>query len=163
MPVQNFINLTNGLQAIQDFGLDLKTVHFLRIQSTWCEQHRWDDILWTLSDDFLMFVAIGTHCRIFDYGAGKDCPRAIWQGLEFIKFALFRCWYNKEYNPQGRSRSSKDYFQEAYKYLHPRVIRRLKYFTPFLKGGINISAVTSITSRDGIKQYFKEVLDEARK
>lgn len=52
----NFINLSNGLLAIREYGLT--DYRFLRIQSSHCEGKHWADILWTLSDDFLMHAAM---------------------------------------------------------------------------------------------------------
>lgn len=92
--IKNYVNLTNGIEALQQY----KLAHyaFIRIQSTACEQHSWDKILQDLDYDFLMNVALGNECVIYDYGTRKPVPRAIYQGVEFIKYVLNRFWYNVE-------------------------------------------------------------------
>lgn len=88
MNTKHFINLTNGIQAIEDYKLS--DYSFIRIQSTACEQKRFEEIVVTLSDDFLMSCAMGRNCIVYDYGANKTIPRAIWQGLEWVKFVLYK-------------------------------------------------------------------------
>jgi hypothetical protein len=155
----DFINLTNGIEAIERYGLT--DYRFIRIQSTACEQKRWDDIIMSLSDDFLMSLALGHECRVYDFGANKKIPRAIWQGLEFIKFTLYRRWYGVEYLPKGRAESSRLYFTEQFNALSRRSKKKLDYYKKFLKGTLNVVAVTDATAMDGCVSYFQKVTDEA--
>ena len=76
----HFINLSNGIKAITDYNLS--DYRFIRLQSTTCEQKRWEEILLTISDDFLISLALGYHCIVYDYGANKNVPRDVWQGLK---------------------------------------------------------------------------------
>ena len=89
--IKNYINLTNGIEAIPEY--DLSQYSFIRIQSTACEQHLWDRLLQELDYDFLINVALGNECVIYDYGTRKPVPRAVYQGVEFIKFVLNKLWY----------------------------------------------------------------------
>jgi len=143
----NFVNLTNGIQAIQDHGLI--DYRYIRIQSTACEQKRWGYILDSLSDDFMMYAAFGSECVVYDYGANKETPRAIWQGLEWIKFAMFMRWHGVEYLPIRRAFPCREYFSEQYKNLSKPTISRLDYFKRYLNGSLNISSVTKSTCSDG--------------
>lgn len=143
----NFINLTNGIQAIADFGL--QDYRFIRIQSTACEQKRWDDILMSLSDDFMMHAALGHDCVVYDYGARKNIPRAVWQGLEWIKFVLSARWHNKEYAPWGRASSCRGYFDSQYCGLNRRTKARLDYFRRFVCAPLLIKSITAPTAHDG--------------
>lgn len=160
MITRHFINLTNGIQAIEDYGLT--DVRFVRIQSTACEQKRWEDILMQLSDDFMLSAALGHQCVVYDYGANKDVPRAIWQGLEWIKYALWRHWCDRgPYQPIGRAQPMERYFDEQYRQLGPRVKARLNYFKrycPYGEEALRISSVTGPTSRDGDTAYYVGVL-----
>lgn len=147
-----YLNLTNGLQAIEDYQLNDYRV--IRIPSTWCEQKLWNDILMTVSDDFLYNVARGHSCVVFDYGANKEVPRAIWQGLEWIKYVLFRRWYpSMTYFPEGRASQGLKYFQEQYRLLDTRVKQRLNYFKRYVNGMPNIKAVTGKAKCDGNYEY----------
>ena len=92
--VHNYINLTNGVEAIPKLQGDYR---FIRIQSTVCEQKLWDRLIQDLDYDFLMNLALGHKCIVYDFGARKPIPRAVYQGLEFIKYVLHRRWLNKEY------------------------------------------------------------------
>ena len=84
--IKNYINLTNGVEAIQEYSL--QDYAFIRIQSTICEQHLWDRLFLDLDYDFLMNVALGNECRIYDYGTNKPIPRALYQGVALIKYVL---------------------------------------------------------------------------
>lgn len=145
--MRHFLNLTNGLQAIADY--QLTDYRFVRIQSTWCEQKRWNDILWTLSDDFLMALALGEMCVVYDYGANKQVPRAMWQGLEWVKFVLRRRWFNEDYVPFGRAAPGLFYFQQQYRRLSPRVKAKLDYYKKYAGHAIHVYAITASTDRDG--------------
>jgi hypothetical protein len=125
----NFINLTNGLLAIDLYKLE--DYRYIRIQSTWCEQKRWEDILWTLSDDFLMAAAKGDICYVFDFSEHRKCTRAVWQGLEWIKFVLNKRWYGTNYTLVGRAKCSGKYFQEQYDKLSKGVKNRIDYYQKF--------------------------------
>ena len=151
----NFINLSNGIEAVGEYGLE--DYRFMRIQSTWCEQKRWDDILMTLSDDFLMHAAQGVECVVYDYGARKPVPRAIYQGLEFVKYVLLKRWEGVEYKPVGRCKSARSYFGEEYLKLQERTKTRLDYFGKYKRGNIRISAITAPTKRDGSAWYIENI------
>jgi len=156
MPTINFINLTNGIQAIEDHRLT--EYRFIRLQSTACEQKRWEEIILTISDDFLMCAALGYDCIVYDYGSNKNIPRAVWQGLEWLKYVLYCRWYSKEYSPKGRAKSSKTYFAEQYSKLSKKAKARLDYYKKFLAGPLSVSAITSSTDRDGDYEWYAELL-----
>lgn len=158
MTARHFVNLTNGLQAIPEYGLT--DYRFIRLQSTACEQKLWADILMQLSDDFLMAAALGHDCVVYDYGAGRAVPRAVWQGLEWVKFVLHRRWKGQTYMPQGRAALMHGYFGREYARLPDRVKARLDYFGKFsiMSDPIRISAVTEATAHDGDTGYYVGVM-----
>jgi hypothetical protein len=156
MKTKHYINLTNGIQAIQEHNL--KDYNFIRIQSTHCEQKQWEKILVYLSDDFLMNLALGNECIVYDYGANKNIPRAVWQGLEWVKFVLYLRWYNIGYAPEGRAKNSGEYFMEQYNALSTIAKGRIDYYKKFLRGGINLQSKTGRTMFDGNHKYYAEVL-----
>lgn len=156
MKTVNFINLTNGIEAIQEYNL--KNWRAIRIQSCACEQKLWEDILNSLSDDFLLNVALGNKVIVYDYGANKEISRAVWQGLEWIKFVLYQGWIGEVYYPQGRAEPMKDYFQQVYYGLGKRVRKRLGYFKKFFNGKIDIQSVTSSTIKDGNYELYVDML-----
>ena len=162
----NYINLTCWIEAIPKIEGE---VRFIRIQSTWLEQHRFDDLILSLDYDFLMNVALGRECVIYDYGARKPIPRAVYQGVEFIKYVLNRRWLGKEYktnvsrNHKHKMNSDK-YFNQVYLSLSRKALNKLDYFLPFVKGEVNIRAVTESTTHSEDKAWYSEILKErARK
>ncbi len=137
----------------------LKDYRFIRLQSTACEQKRWEEILLTISDDFLMVAALGNNCIVYDYSSKRQIPRAIWQGLEWIKYVLMRRWYGQTYMPQGRAAKCAKYFDEQYGKISKRVKTRLDYFGKFTNGyHLRITAVTDKTDKDGQYDWFKRSL-----
>ena len=130
----HFVNLTNGLLAIELYHL--KDYRYIRIQSTWCEQKRWSDILWTLSDDFLMACAKGELCYVYDFSEKRKYTRAVWQGLEWIKYVLNRRWYGRTYKPEGRAGTAGKYFDEQYRKLSKNVLNRIDYYGKYTGNGL---------------------------
>ena len=41
-----------------------------------------------------MNLAVGNTCIVYDYSQNKEMPRALYQGLEYIKFILYKRWFN---------------------------------------------------------------------
>ncbi len=155
----HFINLTNGIQAVRDYGLT--DYRFMRLQSTACEQKRWEDILLTTTDDFMMAAALGHGCIVYDYGANKQVPRAVWQGLEWVKYALSKRWHGINYQPQGRARTSTGYFALQYEGLTKRARARMDYYKRYVNGPLCINAVTQATEHDGAREWYADILKTA--
>jgi len=154
----NFINLTNGIEAITKYNLNLPDVRFLRIQSTACEQKHWEQIIRGLSPDFLLLAALGKQIVIYDFSNKRKIPRSLWQGLEWIKFVLYRKWFNKVYSPSGRAQGMKNYFNDQYSQLSQSTKAMLSYYKKFLVGDIKINFYSDYTTCDGDYEYYKSVL-----
>lgn len=159
----HYINLTNGIEAIPSLsGIEYR---FIRIQSTLCEQKNWDRILQELDYDFLMNAALGNEIIVYDFGANKPIPKAVYLGLEFIKYSLYKRWLKQEYltriNRTTNETIRKDcnsYFESCYKDLERRTKTKLDYFKPYVVGEIHIRAITASTQHDNDKNYYKDVL-----
>lgn len=162
----NYINLTNGIEAIPRISEGYK---FIRIQSTICEQKNWDRLIQELDYDFLMNLALGNECIVYDFGARKPIPRAVYQGLEFVKYALYRRWLGKEYisnvkrsNNSGRKNNCNGYFDKCYRSLEDRTKKKLDYFLPYINTEeIRLECITDCTQHDGDKFFYKNILLEA--
>ena len=125
-----FLNLTNGLEMLLTRRrLDW---HMVRIQSTWCEQKRWSAIVEELSDEFLFFLAQGVRCEVMDYNSKDRPPRALWQGLPWIKYATERCWFDRHRRVYVRGNDVTRYFGECYDELGERAKKKLNYARRFL-------------------------------
>lgn len=155
-----YINLSNGIDFLKQEKSN-NLVRFIRIPSTWCESKQWGEILFTLSDDLLMHLALGYHCIILDTSSRNRIPRALWQGIEWIKFVLYKIWFNKDYIPEGRAKAGYKYFLEQYKKIPKFVKKKIKYYKDFLMTEeLRISCKYRQTDIDGNKEKMKEILKE---
>jgi hypothetical protein len=154
--ITNFVNLTNGIEAIPMIE---EPFAFIRIQSTACEQKRWAHILNDLDYTFLLPISLGYSVTIYDFGARKAVPRAIYQGVEWIKYALNRRWLDEEYAPIVRGHNCARYFDECYRKLDDKTLKRLDYFRKFLNTDkIVINTVTNQTVHDGDYSFYASIL-----
>jgi hypothetical protein len=128
----DFVNLTNGLQCCP-----LAEPHFLRIQSTWCEQKRFADVLWTVGPDFLYHLATETSLTVHDVSEKRRVTRAIWQGIPWIRYVCQRTWGLDEAPAIGRNgQSMTHHFRRVYAELPQRVVKHTAYFGKFSRGSV---------------------------
>ncbi|MDR0926303.1 MAG: hypothetical protein LBO69_00870 [Ignavibacteria bacterium] len=155
-----FINLTNGIEALERYGLALDAVHFVRIQSTYCENHSWDKMLQTLDSDFLMWLALGYECVVYDFGAGNETSKAAYYGLEWLKYVLERRWFGREYIPLLKGRNVvTEQFHKYYRELDKKTKRQMDYYKKFLMTEeLHLTAVTAATMHDNQPEYYCEIL-----
>ncbi len=129
-----FVNVASGLDWLPDLaGQD---VSFIRIQSTACEQKRWNDLLREVDANLLMNLALGHRCVVYDASAKRDVSRALWQGVELLRHCLIRAWGIPTEKmpdcPRG-GESMWQYFEDVWNNeLDVRTKRRLRYFRNFL-------------------------------
>lgn len=161
--IYNYINLTNDIEAIPKINKDYR---FIRIQSTVCEQKLWDRLIQELDYDFLMNLALGNECVIYDFGARKSIPRSVYQGVEFIKYVLNRRWLKKDYitnvnrsKNKERKNNCNDYFLKCYFELDNRTKKKLDYFLPYINTDeIKLKCITDYTNHDNDKKFYFDIL-----
>lgn len=157
-----YFNLTCGIEKLKDFDIN-NNFGFIRIQSTLCERHKFSKILLDLDYDFLLNLAIGNECIIYDYSAKKQVPRAFYQGIKFILYALNRYWFNKITNTFVKEFNCETYFDKVYAELNDEVFKKLKYFKKFLDINknmkINIETISKNTKNDNNFEYYKKILN----
>ena len=132
---KNYINLTNGIEAIREYHLS--DYSFIRIQSTACEQKLWDKLILDLDYDFLMNVALGNEC-------------VVWCGKADDAY-VSRC-------ANGVRHQVNDYFEQCFRSLSDQAIKKIKYFRPFFRGKVDVRFVTKATTHDGNKAYYAQQL-----
>jgi hypothetical protein len=155
--IRNYINLSNGIQAIKDFNLT--DYNFIRIQSTHCEQKCWDLILENIDHDFLMSLALGYEVRIYDYSARKPEPRSVYQGLPFITYILHRIWFKESIDIFVKTNNCKGYFEKIYKEISQKNKTKIKYYRNFLKAKkIEFTTICKQTENDGKYDLFYKML-----
>jgi hypothetical protein len=154
-----FINLTSGLEAIDRLKLDPQNISFIRIQSSHCEEHCWEQILDELDSNFLMCAALGIHCVVFDSGSQNDFSKAIYFGLEWIKFVLNKRWFGRNYIPNVKGKDTTEYFVQEYAKLTRKCKKRLDYFKKFLiKDAITIEGRSEKGKHDNDYDYFRMMI-----
>ncbi len=157
---KKFLNLTNGIEAIERYSLDISEVNFIRIQSTHCEQFQFERILLELDNNFLMWLALGYECIIYDFGAaGSETSKAVYHGVEWIKYVLNKRWFGKDTIPYVRGKMVLSAFQNYYSQLSRKTKRRIDYFKDFLLATeLNLVSITSASSYDGQKEKLAELI-----
>ena len=166
-----FLNLTNGIEAIKQKPDVLQSeLHFIRIQSTWCEQKRWKDIILDLDYTFLLACRVAPNVCVIDYSATKLCPRAIYQGLPWIQYCLNRYWYAIKDEPVFvKNVDCRKYFEEQYnKLLYEKtaelMFQKLKYFRKFTgTGKVLLLSVSDKTKHDGDYKFYDSILKNIRR
>lgn len=158
--VINFINLTNGIEAIKDYHLE--DYQFIRIQSSQVERHCWEKIILNMDNNFLMNLALGNICAIYDYSANKRIPRALYQGVAFLVFVLERRWFNRNtpINIRGLI-AGDDFYDKAYEKIRKNkdVKKKLDYFKKFLNTDkVDIVSYYGNTEIDGKYGEYRKIL-----
>ena len=157
-----YLNLTNGIEYIEQCSFE--NPNFIRIQSTKCEQKDWDFIIQDLDNDFILHSVLGYQIIVYDKGARKKVSRALYQGIEFIKFVFNKFYLNKTVTAIVKSHNCTNYFEQVYKNLDKRTLKKLEYFKKFVNTtSINISCISEPTDNDGNTEYYKEILLNLKK
>lgn len=166
----NFLNLTNGLEFIDM----VDNPQFMRIRSTTLERKDFIFLLMDLDHNFLMNVALGNWCRVYDCGTNRPLSKTIYLGVPFIKYALERRWLGKAQTPYRFSRNGKlkfnmeKEFDELYEVIFVRnqdqtkkkLKKKLDYYKKFINTKhLYIQGVSISTDMDGKNDYWvKKVL-----
>lgn len=154
-----YLNLTNGIEFLDIPEFKNKDFNFVRIQSTSCEQHNWNKLLMELDYSFLLDLALGNHVVICDTSAHKKISRALYQGVEFIRFVLSKYWLGIELKSVVKGQNCYNYFKEEYKKINEKTFKKLKYLKKFLNtDSINITTIGKNTTHDSDYKYYKEIL-----
>lgn len=169
--MKHWVNLTNGLLYLEELPSD---VHFTRIQSTTLESKNWIKLFSDLDHNFLLHLALGYECMLYDCGCNKTISRTIYQGIPVIKYVLDRYWYDKIETPYIIDRTGKvtkkadiNFFNSIYEFLFcynstkekEAVKVKLKYYKKFLNSTeVHLKGISKCTDKDGNYEYFVELL-----
>jgi len=156
-----FLNLTNGIEAIERFGLKLEDVSFIRLQSCHCESKKFVEILKELDYNFLMHLAMGFRCVVYDFGAKSPTSKALYIGLTWVKYALYRRWFGKIIPVEIKGWDLSQRFDMFYKKIDDKTKRKLDYFKKYLfTEEILIETVSDATINDNKPGYFRSILEK---
>lgn len=175
MKTKHFVNLTNGILAIPELDQAGIPYEFIRIQSTTLENKNWIKLFTDLDHNFLMNLALGNMCIVYDYGTNRPYSKTIYIGLEIIRYVLNRYWYkidNPEairYNRNGNPcpHNMREYYDKIFSYLliHDKtkekiaVKLKLNYYKKYLNNkSINLEGRSESTDKDGQFEYMANLL-----
>ena len=154
-----FLNLTNGIESLKTYPI--KDAHFIRIQSTYCEQKRWGKILQDLDYDFLMYLAKGEDCVVHDYSAHKKISRALYQGIPWIRYAILRTWGLYIHSVFVKNYNVTEYFKKCYDKLTEEDLRKINYVKKFVvTKEVKIFEVSENTKLDGKSEEHIKIFKE---
>lgn len=172
----HFINLTNGLEALpllMNAGLH-HHCGYIRIQSTYCEQGHLEKLISELDSSLLLHLALGHCCLVYDFGSRnkkRGAPRAIWYGLEFIRYALARSWdlplLGDKVGTGGgqraylRGHDASKSFEAHISQFSQSTRRRLRYFSNYMPSdgltSIQLYGVYKATEHDVDFDYYRQI------
>lgn len=153
-----YLNLTNGLEYLNE----IESYKLVRIQSSLCEQKCWDKLIQDLDYNFLFDIAQGNIIEVFDTSRKKKESRALYQGIEFIRYVLLRRWFDAkptEIPAVVNGFKVTEYFETEYKKLSKDTKKKLDYVKKFVNSnGIYIKRICKKSLYDGQYEYFKKLL-----
>lgn len=118
-----YANLSRGLLCAPD------DARKCRIQSTQCEQKLWTTVLMQIPDDMLWHLSQGNKVLVHDRSEKDRETRAMWQGLQLVKYFCELNWFRREPEITGRGNNSmKLYFREVYASTPRSVHKRFRYY-----------------------------------
>lgn len=157
-----WLNLTNGLEAAPHLDMLNVPYDFCRFRSCSFEQKNWGDAIDSMPDDMLMRLALGQQQVIIDFGANKNCPRALRQGIPIAMRMIANAWDMDVYehmcifNRSGQPFQCCDDFTRMVMRLNKHQKSRLKYFKKYVNcndKGLYINLLCSATNHDGDYDY----------
>lgn len=157
---KNWINLTNGIEDIEN----LDNFSFIRIQSTTLERKDYIKLFLDLDHNFLIHLALGFDCVVYDRGTRKKYSKTISRGIPIIRYVLNRYWYGIQekcffVNRNGKELSNQTkYVEDIYNFLFlfnsnsekEKVKTKLKYYKKFLNADeVYLKGESNSTNNDG--------------
>lgn len=157
---KNFINLSSGLAWLeaQECPADYQ---FVRIQSTACEQKRWSAIIEDLDYGFLMALASGQPCVVYDASARKQESRALYQGLPWIRFCCDMRWHGSADEPFVKACNCLGYFSDCFGSLSGQAKKKLDYVGKYSAGRVSLVGTCIPTALDGNYEALNSILRRA--
>jgi hypothetical protein len=167
--VRHFCNLSNGIEAVASLihkcGVPGDEIRFVRIQSSHCEAKDYAGVLSNLDHDFLLHLALGYQCRVYDFGSrakrwpshGLDLmvPSAIWWGLEITRYALTKLWHLSDGGERLvlHGHDATELVEQVIQTLPKPVSRKLRYYRNFVSTDtLRLDGIFAQTDLDGKRE-----------
>ena len=168
---RHFVNLKNGIEAVpalrDHLGLEFE---FVRIQSTMCEAGDMEKVVGELDANFLIAAALGYSCVVYDYGSRdkkRGAPRALWYGLEFVRYALNVEWFGEADRVPVLARENVGHdFSRKLAGFRRSAKKKLRYYRKFLtddvkaRGAVRLVGVYKRTTHDDDDAFYRQLVRE---
>lgn len=142
----NYINLTNGIEAIPDLPAGWEAV---RVSSTSIEKRDWEGLFGDLDHGMLFRLSQGEECRLYDFGSGRPMSKTVRVGVPLIRNVLGQVWLGANAEC-GLSAFVRDHLMMATTDSARNVKRKLLYYRRILKTSqIRLYGVSRQTAHDG--------------
>lgn len=143
----------------------------MRIQSSLLEAGNVEKMILELDAALLAQLALGRSCFVWDYGSrdvvkGKGNPRALWYGVEFVRFALRREWFPDGVGatappPVLRGKQVEKDWTHKLSMLSRGAKRKIRYYKQFIPEGVcdvRLIGVYRPTTHDDDVEFYRSTL-----
>lgn len=173
---KNFINLTNGLEAIEKYDLNINELNYMYLASTTIERANYIKLIMDLDHNFLFNLAIGNEVVFYDFGTKKNISKSCYMGINLIRYILTRYWLDLD-DESLCFRNTRNSKKEISEILHFKSIYNTlfmynstkekkalktklnKYKNKFLlTNKIKLRYISSSTNHDGDYKYYKQII-----
>ena len=173
MKTVNFINLTNGLEWLDEIE---ENVNYVHIASTTLEQRNWIKLFNDLDHNLLFNLVVGNDCYFYDCGTKRKNSKTVYKGIPLIKYILTRYWlgiddeslcYHLGRDSDEKIFNCKDDYKRIYDFLFTydktcdkrHLCSKLnKYKNKFLlTNEIRLTGISKETFHDGDYNFYKNI------
>lgn len=166
-----YLNCTNGLEWMDNFPKE--DINFIRIQSTTIERKDYLKLIGDLDHNFLMYLALGYECHVYDCGTNRPYSKTIYQGIPLIKYILERRWLDlippnvhnlTRFGAVGHDVT--EYYNHVYTQLFiydktqekVKVKKKIDYYKRFLNTKeLHLYGHSKSTSHDGDYSFYSQI------
>lgn len=169
---RHYLNLTNGLEALDTIRATGETWAVCYIRSTTFEHRDWHRLLTTdLDSDLLLHLALGVTCVLHDRGTRRPLSKTQYYGTHLVTYLLERYWFGhrpavmRVHGPWGGAGPDRaEEFGSIYEtavtasgWAAGKVRQRLDYFGQYATGKtVYFLAAGGSTLRDGDYAFWQE-------
>lgn len=171
--IKHYINLTNGIEALEKVKSFKEPYSFIRIQSTTLEGNNYLKLMQDLDHDFLLNLVLGVEVKVYDFGTNRKLSKTIYKGIPLIRYILNRFWLGLEKDCYFLGRNNthpmlvNDHVNNIYERLfifdnnrEKSILKnKLGYYKRFINcEEINLEGISESTKNDGNYGYYRELL-----
>jgi hypothetical protein len=176
--IKHYLNLSNGVEALEVVQATGEPWSFCRIRSTTFERERWHTLFMNdVSDDLLMHLALGWICVLHDRGTLRPQSKTCYLGVPLIAYVLRRRWSGfvpdrvPMYGPRGGAApDAAERFDAIYRETveantrEAGIVRqRFDYFARYYAGQpVRFVSRSESTTRDGDVAYQVAAVESLR-